>query len=158
METLKKRIAEHKQEYDDIVKAERQVESFVNAHLSAFDRNSISVAVYRKFAYLYINGLDLDTFEDEYMSSLTASVKAARGDIKWMRLVSESSVTYAAGLTRKNDDGSWFTLHLVIPCAPLEGVCEIIKQPTGKRKQVLKTELVEEDEVIFIVNCGGEHV
>lgn len=112
--------------------------------LCSSNKSYDSVSLYHDDAYIYVGYMDLDTFEDVDMPA----IQAAFGPLKWSREVTDCNVKYSFKLERHDR-----TLNCYFVCNPVEGICEIVKRPTGRKVMQSKWVQEEVDEFETVVNC-----
>jgi len=148
MKALKERLADRKEEYENIVKAEHLVESYLEKITPLFPPNtSITGTIYEKSAFLYFSVESVEEFEENTISKLSDMF-----NIPWKRTVSEDVIYHSVDLVI--DEGE-YDLYLTVSSKPTES-CRIVKVSTGKVKKTKKWVEVEEAEFEYVVECSDD--
>ena len=148
IESLTDRIKTIRRRANEEIATHRKLQKAVHMlKKQGIDCDNIYLSCGRNYAFLTITGLELPNFEDENMDEIHEFF----GKPTWNREVLESTVEYAA-------DFFWNerTIYFKAITTPVEGICEIIKVPTGKKVPVTKTTVEYEDEYETVVNCAGD--
>jgi len=148
MKSLEERLENRRQEYEDLVHAEKLFESWLEKITPLFPENAHhSGNIYSRNAYLYISVDSVEDFEENILSKLSKIINAT-----WRRSVSEHSIIHSADFDAKDKE---YYIYLSVNSKPTNS-CRIVAVPTGKVKKVQKTVTVEEAEIEYLIDCSEE--
>lgn len=150
MRTLKERLQKRAENYRRAIAAELVTQKYIDKIApiiegkAKFHEPAVSEGVY---VSIYISCDEVKIFEDEIMPALSRALW-----IKWTRDVNETHITY----TTKLVDNSIYIYLICLIYPSSEEECKIMPVATGKRVKVQRTFESEEEEIHYVVDCGGK--
>jgi len=148
MKSLDERLETRKNEYEELIKAEHLVESYLERILPLFPENSkCSGTIYNHHAFLYISVNSVEDFEENIISKLSEEF-----NITWKRTVAEESISHYTSLMIGEE---YYQIYITVVSKPTD-LCRIIAVPTGKIKKIQKYAIVDEAEIEYVIECSDE--
>ena len=149
MKSLNDRLKIRKSEYEELIKAEYLVESYLERILPLFPENSkCTGTIYNKSSFLYISVDSVEDFEENIISKLSDTF-----NIVWKRTVTKESISHYTDLVIEEEGN--YQIYLTVTSKPTD-LCRIIAVPTGKVKKVQKYVTVDEAEIEYVIECSDE--
>uniref|UniRef100_A0A6M3XMZ9 Uncharacterized protein n=1 Tax=viral metagenome TaxID=1070528 RepID=A0A6M3XMZ9_9ZZZZ len=143
MKSLKERLKGRKKDYARIVASEYVAEIIIEKITPILP--DINVIIYPDNIYVYISVKDIEDFEESSISELSSLF-----DLKWDRSIEKDTISYYSYIEKYKR-----IISLTVSAKPTDS-CKIIRIPTGKTKQVVKTITVEEAEFEYLVKCSDD--
>jgi len=148
MKALEERLEDRKKEYEEIIKAEHLVESYLKKIIPLFpDGTRVTGNISSDNTFIYFSMDSVEEFEENVISKISELF-----DIDWRRDVREEKVLHSTDFVIADED---FRLFIEVTSKPTE-TCRIIAVPTGKMKTVRKWVDVREQEVEYVVECSDD--